>query len=170
MPGAAAYGAGQPTIISNLPHSNPSRRSYESDGEAVPTAAVPPASFRPGTRVVIAEDDRVSQAVLTMILQKLGLEVHVASDGMEALELIREVCPVLVMMDMQMPRMDGSEVVRALRTDTCGPQPSVVVLSANRLSLAQEEELGRLGVADFLLKPVNRSRLQGVLLQLLPKA
>jgi len=135
----------------------------------VPSVIVPPISFRAGTRVVVAEDDRVSQAVLTMILQKLGLEVHVASDGVEALELIRAVCPDLVMMDMQMPHMDGSEVVRVLRADASVRQPPVVVLSANRLSRAQEEDLGSLGVADFLLKPVNRSRLQGVLLQLLPK-
>lgn len=139
-------------------------------GDAVPSITLPPVCFRPGTCVVVAEDDRVSQAVLTMILQKLGLTVHVASDGRQALELIRAVAPALVMMDMQMPQMDGTEVVRALRADAGGPQPQVVVLSANRLSRAQEEDLRGLGVADFLLKPVNRSRLQGVLVELLPKA
>jgi CheY-like chemotaxis protein len=157
-------------IISDLPHSNPSRRPIGPAGDAVPSITLPKVCFQPGTCVVVAEDDRVSQAVLTMILQKLGLTVHVASDGVEALALIRAVAPVLVMMDMQMPRMDGTEVVRSLREDAGGPQPQVVVLSANRLTRAQEEELQRLRVADFLLKPVNRSRLQGVLVELLPKA
>jgi chemosensory pili system protein ChpA (sensor histidine kinase/response regulator) len=105
-----------------------------------------------------------------MILQKMGLTVHVASDGMQALELIRAVGPALVMMDMQMPLMDGTEVLRAVRADASVAQPPVVFLSANRLSSAQEEELKVLEVADFLIKPVNRSRLQGVLVELLPKA
>ncbi|MDB5804027.1 MAG: hypothetical protein JWN73_1349 [Betaproteobacteria bacterium] len=141
-----------------------------SGNDTAPSIAIPGQIFRPGTRVVVAEDDRVSQAVLTMILQKFGLDVHVACDGMRALELIREVRPSLVMMDMQMPRMDGAETIRALRDDVAAPQPPVVVLSANRLSQAQIDELGLLGVIDFLLKPVNRTRLHGVLSQVLPLA
>jgi CheY-like chemotaxis protein len=135
----------------------------------VPTLSGPPVLFKPGTRVVVAEDDRVSQAVLTMILQKLGLEVHVASDGQQALALIIEVAPALVMMDMQMPVMDGAEVIRALRETPGAPQPPVVVLSANRLAQAQVDEFATLGVIDCLLKPVNRSRLQSVLCQVLQR-
>ena len=119
--------------------------------------------------MVVAEDDRVSQAVLTMILQKFGLEVHLASDGMRALELVREVAPALVLMDMQMPLMDGAEAIRALRADAGAPQPAIVVLSANRLSQGVVDDLTSLGVAEFLLKPVNRGRLQAVLGQLLPR-
>jgi len=130
----------------------------------------PSPAFKAGTRIVVAEDDRVSQAVLTMILQKFGLDVHLASDGMRALELIREVEPALVMMDMQMPLMDGAEVIRVLRNDSTAPQPPVVVLSGNRLSQAQMDDLHALGVLDFLLKPVNRGRLHGVLSQVLPLA
>ena len=126
--------------------------------------------LQPGLRVVVAEDDRVSQAVLTMILQKFGLDVHLACDGVRALELIREVEPALVLMDMQMPLMDGAEVIRALRYDTTAPQPPVVVLSGNRLSQGQMDDLQTLGVLDFLLKPVNRGRLHGVLSQVLPLA
>ncbi|HEX4328036.1 MAG TPA: response regulator [Burkholderiales bacterium] len=134
------------------------------------TINVPVPAFRAGTRIVVAEDDRVSQAVLTMILQKFGLDVHLACDGVRALELIREVEPALVMMDMQMPLMDGAEVIRVLRSDSTAPQPPVVVLSGNRLSQAQMDDLHALGVLDFLLKPVNRGRLHGVLSQVLPLA
>jgi len=139
-----------------------------SGGDAATLITMPGQIFKPGTRVVVAEDDRVSQAVLTMILQKFGLDVHVACDGIRALELIREVTPALVMMDMQMPLMDGAEAIRVLRGDTAAPQPPVVVLSANRLSQAQIDDLNLLGVVDFLLKPVNRSRLYGVLSRVLP--
>ena len=167
---AAAHGDDAQTTISNTPQSNPSRRPSASEGEAVPTITVPGIVFKPGTRVVVAEDDRVSQAVLTMILQKFGLEVHVASDGMRALELIREMAPALVMMDMQMPLMDGEEAIRKMREDVDAPQPPVVVLSANRMPQAQVEALRALGVIDCLLKPVNRGRLQSVLAQVLPQA
>ena len=140
-------------------------------GADTPSANVSAAVlFRPGTRVVVAEDDRVSQAVLTMILQKFGLEVHVACDGRRALELVREVRPDVILMDMQMPVMDGAEAIRALRADTGAPQPPVIVLSANSISDAVTSSLAGLGVVDFLLKPVNRTRLANVLAQLLPKA
>jgi hypothetical protein len=139
-------------------------------GDNPPSISLPRPAFRRGTRVVVAEDDRVSQAVLTMILQKLGLEVHVACDGRRAVELIREIEPALVMMDMQMPLMDGAEAIRTLRDDAAGPQPPVVVLSANRLPQAQVKDLHALGVVECLLKPVNRSSLQRVLAQILPLA
>jgi CheY-like chemotaxis protein len=132
--------------------------------------APPAAMFRPGTRVVVAEDDRVSQAVLTLILQKLGLEVHVAFNGLRALELIRLTQPALVMMDMQMPVMDGAEAIRLLREDREGPQPAVVVVSANGISDRHRCDLGALGVDDFLLKPVNRAQLLASLTRLLPQA
>lgn len=160
-------------IISTTPHSEPTGRSSADQGDPVPitqTVSQPGIAFKLGTRVVIAEDDRVSQAVLTMILQKLGLEVHVASDGVRALELIREVEPALVMMDMQMPLMDGIEAIRILRGDSTAPQPPVVVLSANRMTEEQLKEFRELGVVEFLLKPVNRGRMQSVLCQVLPQA
>lgn len=166
---AAAYG--------NCAEMNSSYQSSDSKpgaavpaGDALPSVSLPRPCFRPGTRVVVAEDDRVSQAVLTMILQKLGLEVHLACDGARAVELVREVLPALVMMDMQMPLMDGVEAIRLLRGDAGGPQPPVVVLSANRVTREQMDDLKAMGVAEFLLKPVNRGRLQDVLCRLLPQA
>ena len=146
-------------------------RSPAHDGGDAPSTAVAGAVlFRRGTKVVVAEDDRVSQAVLTMILQKFGLEVHVACDGEQALALVREVRPDVILMDMQMPVMDGAEAIRILRADAGAPQPPVVVLSANRMTDGQIDNLHSLGVSDFLLKPVNRARLAAVLSLLLPKA
>jgi len=142
------------------------------DGQplSVAGAATKAPAFPPGTRVVVAEDDRVSQAVLTLILQKLGLEVHVAVNGLIAVELVRELRPDFVMMDMQMPEMDGTEAIRTLRTDLGGPQPPVIVLSANVLSEQRIADLKALGVCDFLIKPVNRARLFASLARLAPKA
>ncbi len=153
--------------------SDPNERQEALAVEPAPTITVSGNAvplFRAGTRVVVAEDDRVSQAVLTLILQKLGLEVHLACNGQQALELVREVRPDLVLMDMQMPVMDGHEAIRAIRADCGITQPPVVVLSANLITEARHAELSALGVSDFLIKPVNRARLNASLVRLLPKA
>jgi signal transduction histidine kinase/ActR/RegA family two-component response regulator len=126
--------------------------------------------FRPGTRVVLAEDDPVSQKLMNLLLGKLGLEVHIAPDGARAVELVRSLTPDLVLMDMHMPEMDGPEAIRRIRADAQGPQPAIVILSANVFNDKQSGDLANLGIADFLTKPVNRAQLQAVLTRLLPPA
>jgi signal transduction histidine kinase len=137
---------------------------------AADTPAPAPAAFRPGLRVVVAEDDPVSQKLMRVLLQKLGLEVHIAEDGRRALELIRQLAPDLVLMDMHMPVMDGPAAIRALRADREAPQPPVVILSANVFADREAQDLAAVGVAHFLTKPVNRVQLHEVLARLLPHA
>jgi len=129
-----------------------------------------PLKFRPGTRVVLAEDDPVSQKLMNLLLGKLGLEVHIAGDGRRAVELVRQLSPDLVLMDMHMPEMDGPEAIRILNEDAEARHPPVVILSANVFSDQQSGELARQGVAEFLTKPVNRVQLHAVLARLLPRA
>jgi signal transduction histidine kinase/CheY-like chemotaxis protein len=139
---------------------------------AVPAAApgAQACQFRPGTRVVLAEDDPVSQKLMNILLGKLGLEVHIAPDGARAVELVKSLSPALVLMDMHMPEMDGPEAIRHIRADAQGPQPPIVILSANVFNDKQSGDLASLGVTDFLTKPVNRAQLQTVLSRLLPPA
>ncbi len=162
-------------ITSNpSPKLPPGRDQAPLPDDATPACLSADASAAPrfpaGMRAVVAEDDRVSQAVITQILRRVGLEVHVAGNGRRALELIRELSPALVMMDMQMPDLDGPEVIRLMRADAGGPQPAVVVLSANPLSRQHSSDLAALGVVDSLIKPVNRTQLYASLTRLLPKA
>jgi signal transduction histidine kinase/CheY-like chemotaxis protein len=142
---------------------------------AATTAAAPASTpgqpqFRAGTRVVLAEDDLVSQKLMNLLLGKLGLEVHIAPDGRRAVELVKALSPALVLMDMHMPEMDGPEAIRTIRADPDCPQPPVVILSANVFSDRQSSDLAAQGVSDFLTKPVNRAQLQAVLTRLLPQA
>ena len=151
-------------------HVQLSAPSIAATGAAAPAASSGEcAKFRPGTRIVLAEDDPVSQKLMKLLLGKLGLEVHVAPDGRRAVELVKEVMPDLVLMDMHMPEMDGPEAIRTLREDPTAPHPPVVILSANVFSDQQSSELARQGVAAFLTKPVNRVQLQEVLTRLLPR-
>ena len=139
-------------------------------GAALPAAAPAQYQARPGTRVVVAEDDPVSQKLMNLILTKLGLEVHIAPDGARAVQLVRELAPALVLMDMHMPEMDGPEAIRAIRADPASPQPLMVILSANVFDGRQSSALADLGISDFLTKPVNRVQLHAVLARLLPRA
>ena len=136
---------------------------------AAPVSAAAAPTFRSGTKVVVAEDDPVSQKLMNVILQKLGLEVHIAGNGLRAVELVKELSPDLVLMDMHMPEMDGPEAIRTIRADTSAPQPPVVILSANVFADKAADALTRLGVTDFLTKPVNRVQLTSVLARLLPQ-
>ncbi|HEY4374963.1 MAG TPA: ATP-binding protein [Burkholderiales bacterium] len=126
--------------------------------------------FRPGTCVVVAEDDPVSQKLMNLLLGRLGLEVHIAPNGRVAVEMVKELAPDLVLMDMHMPEMDGPEAIRTLNADPQAPHPPMVILSANVFSDQQSGELAEQGVAEFLTKPVNRVQLQEVLARLLPQA
>ncbi|WP_233992774.1 hybrid sensor histidine kinase/response regulator [Salinibacter altiplanensis] len=114
-------------------------------------------------RVLLAEDNAVNREMTTQLLTKMGHEIHTAPDGMEALEAVREQTYDVILMDVQMPEMDGLEVTRRLRNeDLPGEQPYVVALTAS----ATEEDRRRCldaGMDAFLSKPIRRDDLAGVL-------
>jgi CheY-like chemotaxis protein len=145
----------------------PDASVHASDAGAAHAGA--PDGFPGGTRVVVAEDDPASCKLVCLLLQKLGLEVHPAQDGRRALELVKELAPHLVLMDLHMPLMSGPEAVRALRADSQAPQPLVVMLSANIFADRDAHDLSALGVAEFLTKPVDRVQLHAMLSRLLPR-
>jgi CheY-like chemotaxis protein len=103
--------------------------------------------------VLIVDDMRVFADVVGAKLEKSGYEVLVAGDGQEALRLVRQNRPSLVILDIAMPIMGGIDALRALRQD---PDPAVsqmqilVVTGSSRPD--QQAEAGRLGVQGHLLK------------------
>ncbi len=103
------------------------------------------------TRVLIVDDDKFLQKILTLKFSASGFDVRTASDGEEALKLIREAAPDLVILDLILPKLNGFEVLTDLRTDTKTRTLPVVVLS----NLGQEEDkrrAGDMGIAAFLVK------------------
>ncbi len=138
--------------------------------EAAPAGGLAaPGAFASGIRVVVAEDDPASRKLVCLLLQKLGLEAYPAPDGRCAVELVRQLAPHLVLMDLHMPVMDGPEAIRALRADSQAPQPPVVILSADVFADRGANDLAALGIADFLTKPVDRAQLSAMLARLLPR-
>ncbi len=102
-------------------------------------------------RILIAEDDKDITTVLKMFLENEGFQVLVAYDGEEALKQLKEEDISLAIVDIKMPKIDGYQVVKSLRTFSRIP---VIILSAN--SADSDKILGLdLGADDYLTKPFN---------------
>lgn len=138
--------------------------------DAPPTAppaamAIPPeeAPTRP-MRVLVAEDNRVNQLLMLALLRKRGHTATVASDGAEALAALERQSFDLVLMDIQMPEMDGLEAVRCIRKGeaSTGRRLPVVAMTARAMAGDREAFLAA-GMDDYLEKPVQIDRLDAVL-------
>ncbi len=103
-----------------------------------------------GYRVLLAEDNPVNQEVAVAMLQRVGLEVDVAADGQEALERMAGAAYDLVLMDVQMPRLDGLDATRALRRQ--GWDKPILAMTANAFAEERERCLAA-GMDDHVSKP-----------------
>ncbi|MFT3711451.1 MAG: ATP-binding protein [Archangium sp.] len=140
--------------------------------EVVLTRSTAPASATPdapdalppvdGLSVLIVEDNRVNQIVASRLVEKLGARVALANDGVEALERLEAQTFDVLLMDLQMPRLDGLQTTRAIRQLNLPKQPRIVALTAN----AFEADVSRClsaGMDDFLSKPLRLEALHRAL-------
>jgi len=108
--------------------------------------------------ILIADDDADILNVLTTMLSRSGYTVHQAVDGDAAIEAIRKHRPMLVVMDVLLPGLDGAHVCRAMRADAEMAEMPIVLVSAldeERLHAVADES----GASDFMSKPLNLSEL-----------
>ncbi len=112
--------------------------------------------------VVLIEDDAPSLDLLTVYLSAENVRVTVARDGVEGLEAVRRVRPAAVILDIRLPRMDGWEVLAALKSDRSTMDIPVIVAS-----VVDERQRGMgMGASAYLIKPVRREELIGQLRRL----
>jgi CheY-like chemotaxis protein len=104
----------------------------------------------PRTRILVVEDDEVTQNLIKRFLERAGFEVSVADNGLDAIEIVREWVPQLVLLDMMMPRMDGFGFLRALKGSPAEGLP-VIVTSALADPARQQHALS-LGAKEYLVK------------------
>jgi len=130
----------------------------------VPAAVGPPPS---NVRILVAEDNRVSQTVALMQLKKLGYTADLVSNGAEAVAAMDRHRYDLVLMDCEMPTMDGYEATRRIRASK-GADVPIIALTAHAM-LGERDNCIRHGMNDFLAKPIDMQRLAGLLTKWLAK-
>ncbi|WP_412478468.1 response regulator [Azonexus sp. IMCC34839] len=121
-----------------------------------------------GTRILLAEDEPINREIATMMLDDVGFVVDSAQNGREAVELADEHDYGLILMDMQMPEMDGLEATRHIRQRALHQRTPILAMTANAFSQDKERCL-EAGMDDFITKPVNPERLYSILLHWLTK-
>ena len=143
-----------------------------SRGVGTPAAAAPPKADaaallrerHAGARVLLAEDNMVNREVALAMLEAVGLSADTAGDGFEAVEMARTGNYALVLMDMQMPLMDGMEATRRIRTMAGWATRPILALTANAYSEDRQACL-EAGMNDFISKPVESNALYATLLR-----
>jgi CheY-like chemotaxis protein len=114
--------------------------------------------------ILLAEDNPVNQRVAILMLQRLGYRADVAANGREALEAVERQRYDLVLMDVQMPEMDGLQAAREIRSRLQQRRPRIVAMTANA-STSDREECFAAGMDDFLPKPVCGADLRKAILE-----
>ncbi len=126
---------------------------------ALPFATNAPWPRHVDARILVVEDDVVNQRVITLMLQRLGLQCHVVPDGQAGLNAIEAGQWDLVLMDCQLPGIDGLETTRRARLMAAGRDLPIVALTANARPEDRAACLAA-GMADFITKPVRTETLQ----------
>ena len=114
-------------------------------------------------RVLVAEDVAINRKVVLNMLKRIGIVPTFAENGEEAVELWRKSRPNVILMDIQMPKVDGREAARQIRAESESPQePWIIALTGGVLQEDQDEAYGA-GMNDFLPKPINMTHLADAL-------
>jgi signal transduction histidine kinase/DNA-binding response OmpR family regulator len=141
------------------------------DGDASPASSTPGRrdSVRRQLQVLVAEDNLVNQKVAVLFLQKLGHRADVATNGLEVLSALRRRPYDVILMDVQMPKMDGIQTARLISSDWPRDQrPRIVAMTANAMEEDRQACL-EAGMDDYISKPVRLSHLQRALEKCTPR-
>ncbi|MFO7816816.1 MAG: response regulator, partial [Desulfovibrionales bacterium] len=108
-----------------------------------------------GLRILVAEDNSINQEIARDVLENAGVEVEVAKDGREALDAAHADKFDLILMDVQMPNMDGFEATYRIREDLNESAPPIVAMTAHALE-GDQERCMRAGMAGYVSKPIKQ--------------
>jgi two-component system, sensor histidine kinase and response regulator len=117
-----------------------------------------------GARVLLVEDNEINQEVALGQLEDAEVEVDVADNGQVAVNMVRSKDYDIVLMDMQMPVMDGIEATRIIRADTRFTELPIVAMTANAMAVDRDRCL-EAGMNDHIAKPIDPDQLFGALIR-----
>jgi len=159
---------GGTAIYLSLPFALPKTRP----GRIEPVAPVKPAAARNNLRVLFAEDDEVSLAAGKRMLEKFGHAVTAAVNGREALARLAEGDFDLILMDVQMPVMDGVATTRAIRdSETLGGKSRIPIIAMTAYAMTGDrEKFLAVGMDDYIAKPVDMEALAAIIARVAGKA
>lgn len=113
-------------------------------------------------RVLAAEDHTVNQQLIVRLLRRMGYDADVVSNGVEAVEAVRRQRYDVVLMDVQMPEMDGLEAARLIGEEHGARRPQIIAMTANAMQGDREHGLA-VGMDEYVTKPIRISELQAAL-------
>jgi two-component system sensor histidine kinase/response regulator len=148
-------------------------RPFEAENRAkrrLPKDASLRGSQTPGVlRILVAEDNRVNQRMVTALLQKMGHVFVVAENGREAVEMLRTSDFDLILMDWQMPIMDGLQATSAIRAAEKDTGDHIPIIAMTAYSMPGDQEMCMAaGMDGYLSKPISREALTRVLDDIAP--
>ncbi|EPZ31888.1 Signal transduction response regulator, receiver domain-containing protein [Rozella allomycis CSF55] len=148
------------TIIKAL-KINP-KNNLQSIPESIPEKSQSKEKTISDVSILLAEDNLVNQRLIFHMLKKIGYKCDLAENGVQVLELLEKKTYNIILMDVQMPVMDGITCTRIILKKNLKNRPLIVALTANALSESKERCLDA-GMDDFLTKPIKLSELENVL-------
>lgn len=111
-----------------------------------------------GEPILVVEDNDINARLVSFLLSSNGYQVREAADAQEALRLIEEFHPRLILMDLQLPRVDGYELTRRLKADPATRHIIVIALTAFAMS-GDEKKALEAGCDGYFTKPIDRHAL-----------
>jgi two-component system cell cycle response regulator DivK len=118
--------------------------------------------------VLIVDDNPMNMKLVRVLLTGEGYEVRTAADALEALEILKEWRPLLILMDIQLPGIDGLELTRRLKADPDTNQIIIIGLTAYAMK-GDEERILAAGCDAYIAKPIDTRTLPGVIATLIEK-
>jgi CheY-like chemotaxis protein/HPt (histidine-containing phosphotransfer) domain-containing protein len=149
------------TLLRAAVHETPTAGAERTDVSVSSSGGAP--------RILVVEDTAINQLVARRILERAGCHVDVAANGREAVQAFDTIPYALVLMDIQMPEMDGFEATAAIRAREAatGGHTPIVAMTANAMQGDREHGLAA-GMDDYLTKPIRPAELEAALQKWLP--